>query len=172
MNWCELNGVERKFIAPYRHQSVGLAERHHQTLINRIRKLKLLAGSSWMDYSEKVVQLINKPTHILTKYSPLELWNRTQEDRIRGHQRMTKECDYRNKRRRFYRAKFYLGQVVLAWNEQPGLLCFQPKWRGPFVLIEQISSSIGAARPHRKKRRGRQPVLHFHVDQMQPFSAD
>lgn len=44
MDWCELNGVERKFIAPYRHQSVGLAEQYHRILINRIRKLKLLAG--------------------------------------------------------------------------------------------------------------------------------
>ena len=44
MNWCELNGVERKFIAPYRHQSVGLVERYHQNLINRIRKLKF---ASW-----------------------------------------------------------------------------------------------------------------------------
>lgn len=44
MNWCELSEVEHKFIAPYQHQSVGFMEQYHQTLINRIWKMKFLAG--------------------------------------------------------------------------------------------------------------------------------
>ena len=39
---CKDNEVDHKYIAPYRHQSVGLVERYHQTLIDRIQKLKFL----------------------------------------------------------------------------------------------------------------------------------
>ena len=42
-DWCTERSTKHKFIAPYRHQNVGLVERYHQTLINRIRKMKLLA---------------------------------------------------------------------------------------------------------------------------------
>ena len=44
--WCQKHTVEHKFIAPYRHQSVGLVERYHQTLINRIQKMKFISGGS------------------------------------------------------------------------------------------------------------------------------
>ena len=48
----------------------------------------------------------------MTKASPLELWNGTLEDRVKAHQRLVDERNYRNKRR-VYPAKFYPGQVVL-----------------------------------------------------------
>ena len=54
-NWCKSNVIEHKFIAPYRHQSVGLVERCHQTLINRIRKMKLISGGSLTDYVDTAV---------------------------------------------------------------------------------------------------------------------
>ena len=47
-SWCKSNGVDHKFIAPYRHQSVGLVERYHQTLVNRIRKLRV-SGTRLVD---------------------------------------------------------------------------------------------------------------------------
>ena len=37
--WCEARQIMQVFSAPYRHQSVGLVERYHKTLIDRIRKL-------------------------------------------------------------------------------------------------------------------------------------
>ena len=122
-NWCESNEVVHKFIAPYRHQSVGLVERYHQTLINRIRRLKFLGRGSWTDYIDRAVDLINEAVHSVTKFSPLELWNGTHEDRIKAHRRLVKETEYRN-RRRVYPKAFYPGQVVLVWNEQPGLSRF------------------------------------------------
>ena len=170
-SWCEANGVDHKFIAPYRHQSVGLVERYHQTLINRIRKLRFLGRGSWTDYIDKAVDLINEAVHSVTKFLPLELRNGTHEDRVKAHQRLVKEREYRNKRRVYLKA-FYPGQVVLAWNEQPGLSQFQPRWRGPYVLTEKISDSLWAARLRQRKRRGRQPILRFHVDQLQPYSLD
>ena len=140
MNWCEAHEVEYKYIAPYRHQSIGMVEWYHQTLINRIRELEFLAGGSWTDYINQAVDLINEATHSVTKFSPQDLWNGTQEDRIKAHQRLTAERDYRNKRK-IYSAKIYHGQVVLVWNEQLGLSHFQPKWRGPFILTEQVSDT-------------------------------
>ena len=97
--WCESKEVAHKFIAPYRHQSVGLVERYHQTLINRIRKLKFLGGGSWTDYIDEAVKLVNEAVHSVTKASPLELWHGTLEDRVKAHQRLVDERNYRNKRR-------------------------------------------------------------------------
>ena len=84
-SWCESNGVDHKFIAPYRHHSVGLVERYHQTLINGIRKLKFLGRGSWIDYINKAVNLINEVVHSVTKSLLLELWNGTHEDRFKAH---------------------------------------------------------------------------------------
>ena len=113
-------------MAPYRHESVGLVERYHQTLINRIRKLKFLGRGSWTDYIDEAVNLINEAVHSVTKVSPLDLWNGTHEDRVKAHQRLMMERDYRNKPRN-YPKRFYPGHVFLAWNEQPGLSRFQPR---------------------------------------------
>ena len=47
--WCLANSVEQRFIAPYRHESVGLVERYHRTLIDRIRKLSSsMEDPGWM----------------------------------------------------------------------------------------------------------------------------
>lgn len=73
VNWFGDNGVDHKFIGPYRHQSVGLLERYHQTLINRIHKLKLLGGGTWTHYIDQAVDLINEATHSVTKYLPLDV---------------------------------------------------------------------------------------------------
>lgn len=74
MNWCEANDVEHEFIALYRHQSVGLVERYHQTLFNRIWRLKFLGRGSWADYIDRAVDLINEAVHSVTKASLLDLW--------------------------------------------------------------------------------------------------
>ena len=39
--WCAGKGIEQVFIAPYRHESVGLVERYQQTLVDRLRKMTL-----------------------------------------------------------------------------------------------------------------------------------
>ena len=72
-NWCKEVQIEHKFIAPYHHQSVGLVERYHQTLVDRIRRLKFINGGSWVDYLEPVVEALNGAIHIVTKSSPEDL---------------------------------------------------------------------------------------------------
>ena len=171
-DWCSTNGIEHKFIAPYRHQSVGLVERYHQTLINRVRKMKFISGGSWTDYVDAAVQIINDAVHSVTKFSPKELWSGSKEDLDLAHQRTKQEREYRNRKRKVYPAKFYPGQYVLVWDERPGLTRFQSRWKGPYVLSHQISASVWAARVKKKTGPARIPTLHFHVDQMQPFSIE
>ena len=91
MTWCEANEVEHRFIAPYRHQSVRLMERYHQTLIDHIRRLKFSGRESWTDYIDKAMDLINEAIHSVTKVSPLDLWNGTHEDRVEEHQKLVME---------------------------------------------------------------------------------
>ena len=47
--WSQSRGIEQVFTTPYRHQSVGLVERFHKTLIDRIRTLRLAHGGSCSD---------------------------------------------------------------------------------------------------------------------------
>lgn len=160
------------FIAPYRHQSVGLVERYHQTLINWIRKMRFINRGSWTDYIDQAVQVINESTHSVTQLSPLELWNGNQDKLRLAHQRMERERNYRNQKRKVHSEKFYPRQFVLVWNERPDLTPFQPKCYGPFILTWQISPSMWVATPKQKRRPGRLPILSFHVDQQRPWSID
>ena len=47
--WCLKRNITHRFIAPYRHQSMGLVERYNRTLENRIRKITYAEGGSWID---------------------------------------------------------------------------------------------------------------------------
>ena len=168
-NWCALNSIQHIFIAPYQHQSVGLIERYHQTLIDRIRKLRLIYGGSWTDYLESAVRSLNEAVHSVTKFAPFDLWDGTSEMRQLAWKRTVKERNYRNDRRRIFPIKFHTGQIVLAWNADAMLDKLQPKWKGPYVLTKQLSESMWEAKLQKKTGRGRQPVLRFHVDMLQPF---
>lgn len=170
VGWCDEHYVEHKFIAPYRHQSVGMVERYHQTLINRIRKKKFIEGGSWTDHVVDAVSNMNSSSHGVMKFTPLELWKGNEDKRQLVHERLEKERAYRNAWRRTWSTHFYPGQAVLVWDEQPSLTRFQSRWKGPYFLTEKISQTMWAARPKKTRGRGRQPILHFHVDQMQPLS--
>ena len=170
--WCDGHYVEHKFIAPYRHQSVGMVERYHQTLINRICKKKFTEGGSWTDHVADAVSTMNSSVHGVMKFSPLELWKGGEDKLQLAHRRLEKERAYRNARRRIHHTTFYPGQGVLVWDERPSQTRFQSRWRGPYYLTEQISQTMWAARPRRTRGRGRQQILRFHVDQMQPFSIE
>ena len=47
-----------------------MVERCHQTLINRIWKMKFISGGSWTDSVDRAVQIMNEATHSVTKFSP------------------------------------------------------------------------------------------------------
>ena len=79
-SWCNSNGVEHKFVAPYRHESNGLVERYNRTLIDRLRKLRMAHGGSWVDYLGIAVNAINESVHRVMGFSPTDLWIETLEE--------------------------------------------------------------------------------------------
>ena len=97
--WCGANRIEHGFIVPYRHQSVGIVERYHQTLIDRIRKLRFINGGSWTDYLEGAVKALNEAKHSVMRFTPFELWYGTEEMRRLAFNRTVEERAYRNRRR-------------------------------------------------------------------------
>ena len=127
-DWSVESSVELKFIVPYRHQSVGLVERYHQTLINRIRKMRFISRGSWTDYVDNAAQVINGSAHSITRFSPREIWNGSTDELRLARQRVEKEWDYQNQKRKVHSMKVYPEQSILVWNERPDLTRFQPKW--------------------------------------------
>ena len=83
--------------------------------------MKFISGGSWTDYVNRAMQVINEATHSVTKFSPQEIWSGSKDELSLVHQRMQKEWDYRNQKRKIFLAKFYPGQFVLVWNERPDL---------------------------------------------------
>ena len=167
--WCLANSVEQIFIAPYRHESVGLVERYHRTLIDRIRKLRFIYGGSWADYVDAAVKAMNEATHSVTQYTPIELWSGTEDMRRKAWNRTNQEREYRNRKRRIDSVKFEVGNLVLVKDQTVNLDRFQPRWKGPYILTRKISKTVWEAKSLKAAGRGRPPILRFHVDQMQPF---
>ena len=173
--WCGDHAVSHIFTAPYRHQSVGIVERYHKTLIDRIRRLRLAHGGSWTQYLGRAVDALNEAVHSVTGFTPKDLWTGTLSMRRIAQGRTIKEREYRSKKRRIYPAHFRKGQVVLVFDDVAASSRedkFSPRWKGPYVLVERISSSMWRDRSRREGRRGRKPILQFHEDQMQPFDLD
>ena len=79
--WCAGKGIEQVFIAPHRHESVGLVERYQQTLVDRLRKMTLDRGGSWSDHLKEAVDLVNEAVNQTTGFSPKDLWEADLETR-------------------------------------------------------------------------------------------
>lgn len=70
--WGEEHSVEQMSIAPYWHQSVGMVEWYHQTLMNHIRKSRFITGGSWTDFVDEAAKLMNSVVHGVMRFSPLD----------------------------------------------------------------------------------------------------
>ena len=117
--WCFKRDITHRFIAPYRHQSMGLVERYNRTLEDRIRKITYAEGGSWVDHVSRAEKSINEAVHNTTGFSPKELWEGTPEMRALAKERSDRERDRQNKRKKIYPARFYEGQMVLAKIRNP-----------------------------------------------------
>ena len=170
--WCEARRIQQVFSAPYRHQSVGLVERYHKTLIDRIRKLRLTHGGSWSDYLDQAVAAMNTAVHSTTEFSPEELWMGTDQQRELAFSRTKKERESRYGHKRIFPKSFQPGQIVLVFDDVAASSRedkFSPLWRGPFKLLRRLSPSLWEARRLGRRTRGRKAVWKFHEDQLQPF---
>ena len=163
--WCDKMSIQHRFIAPYRHQSMGLVERYNRTIEDRIRKLLYAHGGSWVDYVKKAEYEINNAVNSTTGFTPTELWWGTKEMRKMARERADRIRDIRNQNKRVFPASFYTGQMVLIRENNPEKQRkFDRKWKGPYVVKARISKTMWSVQ---KGRRGQIAIVH--EDQMQPF---
>ena len=164
-HWCEKMNIEHRFIAPYRHQSMGLVERYNRTIEDRIRKLLYAHGGSWVDYVKRAEQEINSAVNSTTGFSPLELWYGTKDMRSLAKERADQVRAARNQKKKIFPVRFFEGQMVLIRETNPEKQRkFDRKWKGPYVIKSQISKTMWSV-----QKGIRDKVLIVHEDQMQPF---
>lgn len=172
-DWCWSHDVRHVFTAPYHHQSNGLVERFNRSLEDRLRKLHLAHGGSWIDFVRRAVVALNTARHSTTLFVPEDLWKGNPKELDLAHQRSVQERQYRNAGRRVSPTAFFQGQPVLIRDElAPGTSegKFTPKWRGPYILMDRVSDSYWKLRKMGGFRgKGRRPILIYHEDHLQPF---
>ena len=157
--------IKHRFIAPYRHQSMGLVERYNRTIEDRIRKLLYAHGGSWVDYVKTAEHEINQAVSSTTGFSPLELWYGTKEMRKLARERADKMRDARNQKKKVFSVRFFEGQMVLIRETNPGKQRkFDRKWKGPYVVKSRISDTMWSV-----QKGIRDQIVIVHEDQMQPF---
>ena len=83
--------------------------------------------------------------------------------------RSNKEREYKNRKRRINLVNFAIGNSVLVKDQTLNLDRFRPRWKGPYILTRKVSDTVWEAKSLKAARKGRQPIMHFHVDQLQPF---
>ena len=170
--WCAENRVQHKVAAPYRHQSLGLVERFHRSLQDRLKKLIWAEGGSWVQHLDRAVDALNRSVHSSTGFIPLELWNGSRQMRRKAlKNRDVVRAKVNARLKRLFPYDFQPGQQVLVrdyWSYKTDK--FAPKWKGPYFLTEKISDTMWKARnPAPPLGTGRRPLLLFHQDQLQPF---
>jgi len=79
-DWCRSIGAEQVFTPPHSHKSLGLVERYHRTLLDRVRKMTFHRGGSWSDHLQPAVKELNSMRHSTTGMSPIQLWSASEED--------------------------------------------------------------------------------------------
>ena len=147
--WCAGKGIEQVFIAPHRHESVGLVERYQQTLVDRLRKMTLDQGGSWSDHLKEAVDLVNEVVNQTTGFSPKELWETDLETRKLAQSRSEEIRRRKNEKRRYSPRKFFPGQMVLTYDAVATSAKedkFLPLWKGPYELLYQKSDSMWKAK--------------------------
>ena len=174
---CEAQGICHRFIAPYRHQSVGIIERFQRTFVDRLRKLKYALGGSWTKHVPLALEAMNFGKHSTTGKAPVELWTASEEELQLAQERTRKMRAGRNKRRRVRPTTFYPGQSVLVYDEiaaQNRGDKFAPVWKGPYRLVKESQGSYWKVQRMGNgdaimTEPGRRPKMVFHEDQLQPF---
>lgn len=118
---------------------------------------------------EDAVSTINLQVHRVKTFAPRKLWAEDEDKLQLPHQILERERTYKNVKREIHLNYFYSSQIVLILNERLSITRFQSRWKGPYYLTDQVSCTVWVARPEQTTGRGRQQILRFYVDQMQPF---
>ena len=171
--------MEHRFIAPYRHESVGLVERFQRTFVDRLRKIRYALGGSWVKHVPAAIEAMNFAKHSSTKLSPVELWTAEEKVIQEAFNRTVTRREQRNAKRSVRPVAFYAGQMVLVYDEVAAATRsgkFAPRWKGPYKLMRRVRGSYWKVRKLPSGdalvvEPGRKPSLVFHEDQLQPFDS-
>lgn len=163
-----LTGYQQIFSIPYHPMSNGQVERFNSTFCDQLKKYCQTNLNEWDIYLSAVVWAYNSSVHATTQYSPYELafnrrpvcpfapapvklallkpheyWEkanrfktialRTARNNIRQQQIVSKARYDRNRRNPSYET----GDFV--WLKQPSRSKFDPRFHGPFVVINRIN---------------------------------
>ena len=171
-SWCKDHDVMHHFIAPYRHESIGVVQRCNRTVTDQLRKRIKLTGLTWVDELDWVVDNINNAVHSKAGKSPKELWDGDYRMRLDAHQKIAKARRAANRRLRVFSENLKVGDTVLVYDfsrlkKQRNKLL--PRWDGPYELIEQLPGHLWKAKERRRGKPGRKKILVFHENFIQKF---
>jgi len=170
--WCQRAGVEQIFSPPHSHKSLGLVERFHRTLVDRIRKITLHRGGSWSDHLKAAVHEINTMRHSTTLMTPAQLWGASEEELRDARERSRRRRSTEDARRQTRAHSYRVGDRVMLWDAvraESREDKFSARWIGPLVIEEQISGCLWRLRSDNPRSRGRRPRMVYHSDHLQPF---
>lgn len=79
LNYCEENGINRHFTAPYSPQQNGVVERRNRTMIEMARSLlkgMKMPSYFWGEAIRHAIYLLNRlPTRAVSRITPYEAWS-------------------------------------------------------------------------------------------------
>jgi len=171
-NWCQALGVKQIFSPPHSHKSLGLVERYHRTLLDRIRKMAFHRGGSWSDHLQSAVEELNTMKHSTTQMTPVRLWEASEEELEEARERSRRRRTAAKSRRIKEVREFKTGDQVLLWDAvraESREDKFSVRWIGPFILDEQVSDHLWRLRGDRPRGPGRRPRMIYHSDHLRPF---
>ena len=161
------------------HKSNGLRERFNQTLIDRIRRMRVSDGKrlNWTTVLSEGVEAINETPHEGTRYSPNDVWQQGQDlSEVKEESRTArmqiqksfeeakrKMTEQQKKEESLYpvgsKVWVFYHETVEAVDKK-----FDPFWQGPYEVTRRVSTHI---REVCDSDQGK--TIRMHIDSPQPF---
>ena len=114
--WCIRNNVQQGFCPPYYHVGIGIIEQFQRTLEDRIRRLLLDRGGSWVDHIQVVVEGINSSWHNGVNAIPSQLWIATNEERAKALDWIVYKYKLVDRRCTWPLERLFVGDFVLVFD--------------------------------------------------------
>ncbi|CAH2102351.1 unnamed protein product [Euphydryas editha] len=158
-DFCESHGISLHLIATGSSRANGQVERVMSTLKGMLTSVET-SDRSWQEALEDVQLALNCSVHRVTGASPLELMigrvarplnlltiddtepeidiNKTREQAARNIEKCATYDKFRFDRNKAKIVKFDIGDLVLIQNEERNQTKLDPKYKGPFKVVELL----------------------------------
>ena len=167
-------------IAPaHSHKSNGLCERYNQTLIGRIRRMRIANDKrlGWPAVLHEAVEIINETPHDHTGHPPIDVWregkDQNEVDEKSRTMRMQIWRSFEESRRAMIEQQgkeeslYPVGTKVWVFDHETFEALdkkFEPFWRGPYEVTKHVSTHV---REVFSSDQGK--TIRMHIDSLQPF---